>query len=261
MIASLNWGDIGLHIDLTAGCSIAITLDPHGSQPSFFAGQAANAKPLAIGDYIGDVHQGGSCNAEVLEFIPHCHGTHTECRSHVDHSGHHVLDVIDQQPCLARLVTLSGTKSGSETVLEKEELQEKLSVPSNFSESALIIRTLPNDSAKQYRDYSQTPGYPVLSSAAIQWLSQKNLRHLLLDTPSLDRANDGGSLQNHRVWWQLDEEGNGDRPTAQSRSVTEMIYVPDKIKDGFYWLELQLQPLAADATSSRPVIYPVDIQK
>jgi hypothetical protein len=38
-----------------------------------------------------------------------------------------------------------------------------------------------------------------------------------------------------------------------------MIFVADNIDDGYYWLNLELQPLAADATASRPVIYPIDI--
>jgi hypothetical protein len=35
-----------------------------------------------------------------------------------------------------------------------------------------------------------------------------------------------------------------------------MIYVPDDIIDGDYWLDLQLSPIVSDAVPSRPIIYP-----
>jgi arylformamidase len=259
MKAELQWHRFNLHIDFSAGNSLAITLDPHGPQPSFFAPAPARSSPLRHGDYIGDIDLGGSCNAEVLEFAPHCHGTHTECRSHIDNSGGHVLDIIDQQPCLARLVSLNAVHDGNEITLTLEGLQEQLGQIDNLNEAALLIRTLPNSVDKCSRDYALEPAYPVLSSEAMQWLSAQNLKHLLIDTPSLDQADDGGRLTNHRRWWGLDDAFHNSVVGSESRSVTEMIYVPNEVPDGYYWMHLELQPLAADATSSRPVIYPIQI--
>jgi hypothetical protein len=82
------------------------------------------------------------------------------------------------------------------------------------------------------------------------------LRHLLLDTPSLDSA-ENASLENHRAWWGLDETGRTHGFPPQNRSITEMIYVADDIADGEYWLHLELSPLVSDATPSRPMIYKV----
>jgi arylformamidase len=261
MIAELPWHDCRLHIDFSAGQSLAITLDPHGPQPSFFAGERARSKPLRIGDYVGDVSQGGSCNAEVLEFIPHCHGTHTECRAHLDHSAGKVLEIIDQQPGLARLISLKGRQSGNGkgNTLELEDILAIPGIASGPRLDALIIRSLPNQEEKKSRDYSIDPDYPVLSDEAMDWLSGKELKHLLIDAPSLDRAHDGGKLANHRKWWTPRDQLQMGEFDPQSRSVTEMIYVPDHIEDGYFWLHLELQPLAADATASRPVIYPVEI--
>ncbi len=266
MIGRLQSHGLNLSIDFSAGRSLAITLDPDGPQPSFFAGKRARTSPLRVGDYIGDVSLGGSCNADVLEFIPHCHGTHTECWAHLDKSAGHVLDIIDQQPCLARLITLQGTpacdKGENKTILTLEELRKALGHgqtghPKPLTGDALIIRTLPNPVEKMCRDYALEPSYPVLSAAAIDWLASQELKHLLLDTPSLDRANDGGKLSNHRCWWGLNPISSVTSVDPKKRSVTEMIYVPDALKDAHYWLHLELQPLASDATSSRPVIYPI----
>jgi hypothetical protein len=36
-----------------------------------------------------------------------------------------------------------------------------------------------------------------------------------------------------------------------------MVYVPDHAPDGFYLLDLQFAPFVADATPSRPLLFPV----
>ena len=37
--------------------------------------------------------------------------------------------------------------------------------------------------------------------------------------------------------------------------MTELAYVPDRVLDGLYLLELQIAPFASDAAPSRPVIH------
>ncbi|MGH8034342.1 MAG: hypothetical protein ACREO9_03885, partial [Lysobacterales bacterium] len=83
------------------------------------------------------------------------------------------------------------------------------------------------------------------------------LRHLLLDTPSLD-VPASQSLDNHRTWWGENPDNLQHGFPPRQRSVTEMIYVPDEIPDGEYWLHLELSALVSDAVPSRPVIYPVE---
>lgn len=272
LIATLDWYGFRLEVNLSAGRSIAITLDPHGPHASFFAGSPAQASPLRVGDYVADVSLGGSCNAEVVQYVPHCHGTHTECKAHLEKAAGNVLDVIEQQPCLARTITLLGTPAetgvdsypvtlrADEIVLTLQELRAHLDDPGAPPVEALIIRTLPNDTEKLTRDYALHPSYPVLSSEATGWLAGQELKHLLIDTPSLDRADDNGLLANHRRWWGMDGHDDTLQLDPGARSVTEMIYVPEIVPDGLYWLHLELQPLRSDATSSRPVIYPVKIK-
>ena len=146
-----------------------------------------------------------------------------------------------------------------ETLLTLNELRSQVEVAGGPGFDALLIRTMPNEAEKMTRDYALSPPYPFLSSEAMQWLAGQELKHLLLDTPSLDRANDQGLLANHRRWWGMDTKiPPGEFPPGR-RSVTEMMFVPNDIPDGYYWLNLELQPLVSDATSSRPVIYPVEI--
>ncbi len=258
-----------IQVDFSLGESLAIPLDPHGRQPSFYAGEPASADPLRSGSYVGSVNDGGSCNAEMIRHAPHCHGTHTECIGHILPSADAVQDRIDNQPGLCRIISVQGTDPAQsneqytpglecgDRLISSEEIRRLLGPGDIDDYHALIIRSLPNDDDKTRRDYSEQPGYPVLSRQAAQWLAASKLVHLLVDMPSLDKADDGGRLANHRSWWGMDGDDSVDPLFAARRSVTEMIFVPDHIDDGEYWLQLQLSPLLSDACSSRPVIYPL----
>jgi hypothetical protein len=41
------------------------------------------------------------------------------------------------------------------------------------------------------------------------------------------------------------------------KTITELIFVPNEVKDGPYLLNLQTAAFENDATPSRPVIYPI----
>lgn len=259
LIARLDWQGRALEIDFSHGRSIAIPLDPHGAQPSFFSPSPAAARPLRAGEYVGDVRQGGSCNAEVIEFAPHCHGTHTECLGHVEAERMHVQDVIDDRPTLALLVSLEPEdSSGGHPLWTLAPLRAAL--PDGLPEfHALIVRTLPDDPARSRRDYALEPEYPVFAADALAHLASLPLEHLLIESPSMDALHDA-RLVNHRAWWGLDGAACPTGVEAGRRSVTEMVAVPGELADGLYWLHLGLSPLLGDATPSRPMLYPVEIR-
>ena len=41
-------------------------------------------------------------------------------------------------------------------------------------------------------------------------------------------------------------------------TITELIYVPNEIKDGLYLLQIQIASLEIDASPSKPVLYEID---
>jgi arylformamidase len=251
MYAQVNWHGRPLIIDYAAGCSLAIPLDPHGPQPAFFAPAAMSAEPLRAGAFVGDVRQGGSCNAEWLHWAPHCHGTHTECIGHITAQRLTVADCIDSGPVLAVLATVCPAAG----MIALAELQRRLPAGAGNA-AALILRTEPNGPEKLHRDYATGPAFPVLEKEAMAWLATLPLRHLLLDTPSAD-APDNPRLDNHRIWWGRDPCVRQHGHPPQRRSITELIYAAAEVADGEYWLHLELSPLLSDATPSRPLIYPV----
>ncbi|HSD73628.1 MAG TPA: hypothetical protein VLB75_02595 [Steroidobacteraceae bacterium] len=56
------------------------------------------------------------------------------------------------------------------------------------------------------------------------------------------------------------QTGDGPIRADASRAIDISIprrFVPDETADGFYLLDLQLAPFVADATPSRPLLYPV----
>ncbi|KAA9130573.1 cyclase family protein [Marinihelvus fidelis] len=263
MIARIDWHGRELAVDLARGRSIAIGLDPHGPQPAFFTESPATAAPMRAGGFVGSVAEGGSCNAEVVNFIPHCHGTHTECVGHITALAEHVQDTIYAGPALARVVSLApaddadGSVNAGGPVYTDAGLAAALEAAGDVPFDALVIRARPADEALKSRDYGEHT-YPVLEPAAIRRLAALPLKHLLIDTPSLDTAHDGGKLANHRTWWGLGNAPVHPDTDAGRRSITEMIFAPDDLADGWYWLQLELSPVLGDATASRPMLYPVD---
>ena len=257
--AELILDPIRVRVDFTAGQAIAIPLDPHGPQPAFFTDEPASARPLRSGSYVGDVRLGGTCNAEVVELVPHCHGTHTECRGHLTHERLRVQETVFPEPALAQLISVTPKAGGEQDYPQftREDLEAALRT--DLPLEAIVVRTLPNDPARQSMAYEHAPPYPVFSDEAMAWLASLPLKHLLVDAPSLDPAHDAGRLRVHRLWWCMAEHSAPAGLDCSRRSATEMIFVPDAVEDGLYWLELGLSPLLGDATPSRPILYPVEV--
>jgi len=121
-----------------------------------------------------------------------------------------------------------------------------------------VVRTLPNGPDKRWRHYRGASSHPFFSIQGMQRVLETQTNHLLVDTPSVDRAQDGGKLWVHRLFWGI-EQGSRTAPKQglPKRSITEMIYVPDDIADGLYLLDLHIAPFAAEAAPSRPILYPL----
>ncbi|MCU0823082.1 MAG: hypothetical protein MUF77_00385, partial [Leptospira sp.] len=113
---------------------------------------------------------------------------------------------------------------------------------------AIAVRTLPNYADKPTKDYSGTnPTY--WDAELVKKIGLAGHRHLLTDLPSLDREQDKGKLAAHKSFF------GWPKPILPYRSVTELIYIPDSVPDGLYFLSIQLLNIESDASPSRPVLY------
>lgn len=231
-----------LTADLTAGIDLSIPFLHNGKLNAYHAAPVQIA-PFKMGDWIGEVAQGGSVNYRNVSFNPHGNGTHTECMGHIDSTIHNVNEHFSQFHCVAQLVTVKPT------VLDNGDLVVTIDLLPNLEGvDAVIIRTLPNSDDKRQRNYSAS-NPPYLHQKAVEKLVASGCRHLILDLPSVDREEDGGKLLGHKAFW--------DYPTKSRMdcTITELAFVPNEASDGLYLLNLQVAPFVNDAAPSRPVIF------
>lgn len=259
-----------IRADASEAIDISIPLQFGGPQPVHFGAPAASATALRSGDFVGDVRLGGSCNCEEYRLTPHCNGTHTECVGHVTGERVSVHRLLTRGAEVALLLSVepvraSDTNEGStpqpkheDRLITRRALATAWECWLGIQPRALVIRTLPNDARKLSRVYEPQNPPAYLTREAVESIVARGIEHLLLDVPSLDRSHDEGRLSGHRIFWGLPPDS---RSLAQARrpraTVTEMVFVPDKVADGFYLLDLQLAPFVADATPSRPLLFPL----
>ena len=259
------------HFDSQCFYQLGIPLNFDGDQVNHFGAKKAKASPMQSGGFIGDVKQGGSCNAFELHINPHCHGTHTESISHIVDELIPPYRCIDNNLIPCALVSVSPvlgancqdsyqpTLTADDKVITSESLIKACkSLKSGFLE-ALIIRTLPNDSTKTTAHYNEQHQPPFLSQEAMIWIREQGVQHLLVDFPSVDRLNDDGLLSNHRNFWQV--EPGTHRLGKQSRTkstISELVYCETNIPDGGYLLNLNVPALCNDAVPSAPILYPLE---
>ena len=256
--------------DLSAPVDLAVTLQFAGPQPRFFATEPARAEPLRVGAFTGEVAGGASCNCGVYTLAPHCHGTHTECVGHVTDNAPALAGLTPVPPALALLVTVrpeplgvtaaepAGPHGATDPVITRALLVQAAARWLHEPWTALVVRTLPNDPAKRERQYAGDCPAPYFTPDAMRWVVERGVTSLVVDLPSLDRADDGGALAAHRLYWGLPAASlDGTEARRGEALVTELAYVPDSAPDGFYLLDLQVPAFAADAAPSRPVLYPL----
>lgn len=196
--------------------------------------------------FIGSIAEGGSVNFRDVFFNPHGHGTHTECCGHITNEVYSVNEVLTSYFWRARLITVEPKHlENGDFVVFADQIAPFMET--GFSE-AIIIRTLPNAPDKKSMNYSGTnPCY--FDIALVDLFNTYDVKHLLVDQPSVDREEDGGALAFHHAFWNVPEKPDFER------TITELIYVADFIEDGNYLLEIQMASFQNDASPSRPVLY------
>lgn len=233
--------------DLSHAYDISIPIRHGGENPNAFYAPPVDIDPLRAGDFIGSLEAGSPVNFKNLRINPHGNGTHTETCAHIFSGGKAIGEVASRVPMIAYLHSALPTRlENGDRIISLESITDI-----DFSgASAFILRTLPNDDTKLKRSYSGS-NPPYCDASLLKGLKEANIEHFLLDLPSVDREEDGGALAAHKAFW-----GIPDQPRLKA-TITEMIYVPDEVPDGWYLLNLQVLNLMMDASPSRPIIYPL----
>lgn len=247
MIATIHHKAGDYKIDLSKPVDISIPLREGKQNVNAFYLPPVAIEPFRMGSFTGSVAEGGSCNVNSITFNPHGNGTHTECVGHISKEKFTINQSLKDIFVLAQLVSVTPEKiSNGDLVIQKHHVESVLKENSE----AVVLRTLPNPSEKINRQYSGT-NPPYLHHDAAKFLAEKNINHLLLDVPSVDREVDGGKLLAHHEFWRYPHS------TRMNATITELIYVPDEIKDGIYFLMMQIAPFENDASPSKPVLFKI----
>lgn len=248
---------------------ISIPLYFNGAQPNHFGVEPAVSQVLETEGFTGDTRRGGSCNVESYRLIPHCNGTHTECLGHITEERISIHASLKDSFIPATLITIRPVKASNtadsyrpeketaDLLITRNALEEALMDCSMDFLQGLIIRTLPNDLSKKSRRYLENPP-PFFSLEAMQYICELGIKHLIVDLPSVDRMFDEGRLSAHHIFWNIPPGSHQATAGAHhNQTITEMVYVPDEIPDGYYLANIQIPNFVADAAPSRVILFPV----
>ncbi|WP_431156724.1 cyclase family protein [Winogradskyella poriferorum] len=247
MIATIQYNSRKLRTDLSKPLDISIPIKASDKNVNaWYIGPPKIAPEVFDGDVIS-VAEGASVNFNTITFNPHSHGTHTETVWHIIEDKYSINKYLDQFFFLAEVISVAPEKKGEDYVISAKQLQFAIG---NKKRDAIVIRTLPNTSDKKSRQYSNT-NWTYFEEDAIKLLVKKGVKHLLIDLPSVDREEDGGELRGHHAFW------NTRGKIRSDATITEFIYVSNKIEDGTYFLNLQIAPFVNDASPSKPILFKI----
>lgn len=248
MNCTLTINDTTYQTNLNEPIDISIPINNGLENPNCFYAPLVEFSPVVAGDFVGDTRQGGLVNFKNVKINPHGNGTHTECVGHIAKEIYTINQSLREFFFLAKLITIYPQKqTNGDRIIVKKQLTE---VVGRGEVQAVILRTQPNDDTKHTRQYSGA-NPPYLHHEAVAYLVECGIKHLLLDLPSVDREVDDGKLLAHKAFWQYP-----DAPRTDC-TITEMVYVPDSVKDGLYLLNLQIASFELDVSPSKPVLYKV----
>ncbi|MBL7789004.1 MAG: cyclase family protein [Chitinophagales bacterium] len=233
--------------NLTQPIDISIGMHSGFGQVNAWYAPPFRISPVKMGDFVGSTKLGGSVNFMNFQCNPHGNGTHTECVGHIAKEDFYVNECIKESFYLAELISVYPTlMDNGDKIVDKQHIEAMVSYSGKAK--GIIIRTLPNDLEKKERQYTET-NPPYITIEAMQKILELGFDHLMIDTPSVDREKDDGKLACHHLFWNYPEN------TQSQRSITELIYVPNDVKDGLYLVQNQIINIRMDAVPSRPLLY------
>lgn len=247
-----------LAINFNQPISIAMPYSINDAQASAWYVENTKMEAVKMGDWEGLVAKGASVNFRNITFNPHGNGTHTECLGHISPEIHDIYSHLKTYHAFAYLITVNTTRlDNGDEIISLDNLKASLESCQHNNEfykvlpeiKAFILRTLPNTTDKLSKNYSNT-NPPYMSDEAMFFLEREyGIEHFLIDLPSVDKEKDGGKLSTHHIFWRYPQA-----PRYEA-TITELIYVDNTIKDGIYFLNLQIAPFKNDASPSNPCIY------
>jgi len=256
MEVHIKYNNKSYMIDLSMGQCISIPYNYNGEQPNFYNADAGTSEPMIQGNFVGNISNNKGCKVSIIKQNIHCSGTHTECVGHILDKNIFIHEILDQKYHFTKLLTLQPinaklTKENyhckladSDFLITKKMIIDK--VPDNCT--GLVIRTIPNDKSKKRINYS-SKNTSFFTSDAIEYINNLGIKHLVVDMPTIDRYDDGGILGNHHLFFEKIEPYN--------KTITELAFINNRIKDGLYFMSINIPPMMLDAAPSRVFLFKI----
>jgi len=207
--------------------------------------------------FTGDVRRGGSCNVDLLRYVPHSL-THLETAAHLLNPDNNPTTIIDlpvsELSGLVYLMDLTYLSIEPGSLIHWEDIQSKLK-QNTLPVSMLALKTRSSLLPQDY-DFSGKD-YPALSPETAREIHDYSLNFssiktridcLILDLPSIDPERDGGRLLAHRNFFGLSDTGHNETG-KEKRSLIELAYFPD-CKEGYYYAVITPPRFQTNAVST-----------
>lgn len=236
----------GKYIETSKPLDISIPLRAGVQNVNAWYVDPVSIEPVRTEHFTGSVKEGGTVNFKNIAFNPHGNGTHTECVGHISVEDYSINKELKEFHFFAELITVKPIEEGEDQVIKLEDIKSKTA---HVNAEALVLRTLPNPESKRDFQYSNT-NPPYLEAGVLEYLNSIGIDHFLIDLPSVDKEFDDGKLREHHAFWNYPSDN-----IHRQKTITEMVYVPDSISDGTYFMNLQIASFENDASPSKPVLY------
>ncbi len=280
MILRFRCGDAEVETDTAAATSIALPFDPRLAGSRAFGLRRTATPPVDVGGgRTLAVDRGASINCADLHLNAHGGGCHIEGVGHISRDPWPLataalpglwpatlLDVPATRLCESG-EHAAGKGAPDDQVLTRATLERALAAatpsvralaaePEAFRE-ALVLRSDVGGAIGPDFDF-HGGGAPYPTAEAMAFLAALPTRLLVLDLPSLDREDDGGTAPNHAIWWGFPD---GDRAVARAarrdRLLVELVRVPPALAAGPFLLQLGVPPIISDAAPAGVWLLPV----
>jgi arylformamidase len=239
---------------------IDISLSLHDGKDAVLAWYCPPMKltPVITDRFIGDVNLGGAVNFRNILMNPHGNGTHTECVGHISKEKYSINKCLKEFHFHGLVISVepiektTSDQSLNDFIITKGILEEACRpyIDELKTCQVLIVRTLPNTHVKLTKNYSNTnPIY--FEEDAIRYVNELDVKHLMVDLPSIDREEDEGELAGHHLFWDYPANPQTDK------TITELIFIPSNIDDKVYIVNILITSLENDASPSKIVLFEI----
>ena len=265
MIIDITHNNFKYQLNTDKTFDISIPYHFNKKQPNFYNVKPGTSSPLKENKKSYTVKSGASCNVFEISMNIHCTGTHTEFVGHLLNDPGNIGKIVNEIFIPSLLISINpipfaNSKDSyhcnvedNELIIDKELIKASEKFILKYKPKALIIRSYPNPNKKKYFNYQENIA-PFFTNNALKYLSSIEIKHLVVDIPSIDRMDDDGLLGNHRLFWNYGREINEELNEHSEKTITEMTFIPNNIKDGFFFLNLQIPHFVSDAAPSRPLL-------